>query len=174
MRMRTTFLPLAAALLLAACGGGADKAGGNEQGSGSGGGAASEPVDEQATGDSGNALVPVVLPSPTSLRAIPAAFHGRWGLVPDDCDPARADGKGLVTIAADRLSFYESRAIPSAIMQTGPQRITATLAYTGEGQRWTKPSVLAIEDAGRTLVIDQQDPPSALRYQRCPNQETTP
>ncbi|MBB4152175.1 hypothetical protein GGQ80_000051 [Sphingomonas jinjuensis] len=166
---------LTAALLLTACGGGgSEKAGGNEQGSGASGAAASEPVDDQATGDTGNALVPVALPSPTKLSAIPAPFQGRWGLVPNDCDPARADNKGLVTVAANRLSFYESRAVPGSIAQTGPQRITATLAFSGEGQTWTKQAVLAIQDDGRTLVFDQDDPPSSLRYQRCPQQETTP
>ncbi|HEX6218205.1 MAG TPA: hypothetical protein VFZ35_02900, partial [Sphingomicrobium sp.] len=49
----------------------------------------------------------------TPAAAIPAFLHGRWGLTPGDCTSTRGDNKGLLTITAERLEFYESRAVPS-------------------------------------------------------------
>ena len=36
------------------------------------------------------------------LTVIPAAFHGRWGMVPADCTSTRGDNKGLITVDAEQ------------------------------------------------------------------------
>ncbi len=35
-----------------------------------------------------------------NAKTIPAALHGRWGMVPADCTSTRGDNKGLLTITA--------------------------------------------------------------------------
>ena len=46
-------------------------------------------------------------PSPAA-STIPAVIQGRWGLTDADCEPGRDDAKGLLTITANELDFYES------------------------------------------------------------------
>ncbi|MCP3735808.1 hypothetical protein M9979_13080 [Sphingomonas sp. RP10(2022)] len=177
--MRLTVLAIAA-LSLAACSGG--ESANNES---SGGSAAVEPtpgnlsIDPQNTvvplDPPGNAAVqsPVPLPtaSPVALTALPAGFEGRWGMVPNDCDPKRADNKGLLTIAGDRLSFYESRGTAGSIRQTQPTQVAFALPMSGEGQTWSEPTTLTLLDDGKTLVREAKGSPDragSFRYSRCP------
>lgn len=109
-------------------------------------------------------------PAPAAVRlsGLPPAFRGRWALVPADCEPGRADAKGLMVVEARRLSFYESRAVPLAVAASGPDRLTARLRYAGEGQEWTQDAVLTLSDGGRTLVRDEKGADTGvLRYRRC-------
>lgn len=96
---------------------------------------------------------------------IPAAFLGRWGLVPADCTSTAGDNKGLMTVEPDRLSFYESRATIARLERVSPTELRATLAFSGEGQQWTQETPLILEDGGNALirVADGQ----TLRYKRC-------
>src|SRR3546814_17352184 len=52
-----------------------------------------------------NALVPETnaVDAVETATVLPVDFQGRWGLVANDCDPARADNKGLMTVPADSL-----------------------------------------------------------------------
>jgi len=107
-------------------------------------------------------------PSPGALvidGRIPAAFLGRWGLVPEDCTSLGGDNKGLMTIEPDRLSFYESRAAVIKLTGISPTELRATLAFSGEGQQWTQETPLILENNGNALtrVADGQ----TLRYTRC-------
>jgi hypothetical protein len=178
MMMRAALI--AATLCLAACSGG--ESANNES---SGGSAAVEPTPDDLTVDSENTVVPldppgnaaVVSPapvptaSPSPIAAIPAGFQGRWGMVSNDCDPQRADAKGLLTISGSRLAFYESRGTASGIRQTQPTQVAFTLPMSGEGMTWSEPTTLTLLDDGKTLVRDVTGSPDragAFRYSRCP------
>lgn len=166
MRAPTLCLALLLALPVASCGGGGG-AGNNSQQAAT---AQAEPP-ANLTEDPDNALLPVTLPSPVALKAIPAAFQGRWGMVANDCDPKRADTKGLLTIAGDRLSFYESRGTATRIRREGADRILFDLPMSGEGMTWVEPTILTLKDDGRVLVRDVTAPADrvgATRYQKCP------
>ena len=164
-------LILAALLPLAACGGG-EEAGNNSSDQAT---TTVEPVPSNATVDPQNTVVPLppaASPTPVAASGFPAEYQGRWGMVPNDCDPARDDAKGLMVVGADRLTFYESRGTPTRIEQTTPTRLVAELGFTGEGQEWTRRTSFTLADGGRTLVTETPDDPEppmrSLRYSRCP------
>ncbi|HET9810433.1 MAG TPA: hypothetical protein VFP53_01905 [Sphingomicrobium sp.] len=96
---------------------------------------------------------------------IPAALRGRWGLTPRDCTSALGDAKGLLVVNANELRFYESRAVPSANIQTSPDSISGDFAFTGEGQKWTRHETLEVQDGN--LVRTDRDPMASFRYVRC-------
>jgi hypothetical protein len=97
--------------------------------------------------------------------AIPAALHGRWGLNQADCTSQRGDAKGLVTISADRIRFYESVARPQKIFSSSDTRIHGQFDFQGEGMDWNNPMIWSVE--GNTLTrIDSEDK-SRLVYTRC-------
>ncbi len=101
---------------------------------------------------------------------IPSAIQGRWGLVPADCEPARADAKGLLVIAPRRLEFYESAATLTDISESAPSRVRASFAFTGEGMSWQRDMALEVEDGGRTLVRREFGDDAAtepFRYTKC-------
>ncbi|WP_219729774.1 hypothetical protein [Sphingomonas sp. NBWT7] len=129
------------------------------------------PVEEGATFNVVNALDPAPRDDAADVAAaandgrLPPAFLGRWGLVPADCTSTRGDAKGLMTVEADRLTFYESRATISKLTAVSPTELRASLAFSGEGQEWTQETPLVLEDNGNALtrVADGQ----TLRYTRC-------
>ncbi len=102
---------------------------------------------------------------------IPAALHGRWGLVPADCTSTRGDAKGLLTIDATMLRFYESRGTLIRIVETEPSRIVADFAFSGEGQTWQRRMTLDAQDNGQTLIRGESGGdgamPGPLRYRKC-------
>ncbi len=101
------------------------------------------------------------------IKAIPTAFLGRWGMVPNDCDASRSDTKGLVTVSPDSLKFYESMGRLETIEAVSPTEVKATFAFAGEGQNWTKTMTLALADAGTVLVRTEQDPAATFRHTKC-------
>ena len=117
---------------------------------------------------------PTATPSPSAsaspgddtAAAIPPRFRGRWGLVSADCDPRRDDNKGLMTVAARQLRFYESRAVPAKIERAGPDALAVTLAFSGEGQTWSEIARLTLRQNGRVLVRTGAEG-GPLRYTRC-------
>lgn len=139
------------------------------------GACSSEPASDAAVANVGvdGAVRPAVDPrtrtaSPTGpvLTQLPAAFHGRWGLVPADCEAGRSDAKGLITVAPKLLTFYESRGVPETITQTAPNAVSMDVAYTGEGQSWRKTVRLSTRDA--VLVHEEDEPMLSQTYRRCP------
>ena len=97
--------------------------------------------------------------------AIPAALHGRWGLTANDCQPGRSDAKGLVTVSADRIGFYESVARPQTIRTQTGTSIAGEFAFTGEGMNWTSPMIWSVEDGKLVRIDSERD--SRLVYTRC-------
>ena len=169
-------LSIAAFLVLAACGSSED-AGSNNSSSPETAGAAIEQTPANLMDDPNNSVVPIrpddVTRVEQTVSAIPAAFTGRWGMVANDCDPQRADNKGLLTVAADKLSFYESRAVPGNIRLASPNKLTTDLAFSGEGQTWQQTARLTLMDDGKTLIREaiggeKGDEQGAQRYSRCP------
>src|SRR5690606_16407012 len=82
--MRTALILALAALPLAACDSG------------------TEPAPEPAPTEPAAAATEIATPTPTpgettEVTTIPAPIQGRWGLVAADCEPGRADAKGLLT-----------------------------------------------------------------------------
>ena len=161
--MKSISLALPAVLALAACDGGTQSAGvSTEEAEAAGnivGNSSSSKPSSRATADA---------PAPTQ---IPAAMRGRWGLVAADCEPGRDDAKGLLTVTADKLEFYESVGTLDSIIESAPTRIRASFDFEGEGQTWERDGMLEIQDGGDTLVrreyggIDAA--PGPFRYTKC-------
>jgi hypothetical protein len=96
---------------------------------------------------------------------IPAAFHGRWGMTPQDCTSTRGDAKGLLTISADEMRFYESAAVPEGELALGRDSLSGDFSFTGEGQSWTKFQALRLQ--GRELVRTESNPTASYSYAKC-------
>lgn len=106
--------------------------------------------------------------APAPDGPIPEAFHGRWGLVPEDCTSTRGDAKGLLTVSGDSLRFYESRATLAHLIGSWPEKLEAEFAFSGEGQEWSKTETLALTASSNTLVRTEDG--VEYRYRRCPPQ----
>ena len=175
MKQVMALLPLA----LAACSGGGEAGNNSAQADES---AVVEAAPSNLQDDPNNSVVPIgntatALPTATKVASVPAEFRGRWGMVPNDCDP-KMDyaAKGLMTVTADRLAFYESRATISDAELAGTT-LTATLAFSGEGQTWQQQARLVLQDDGKTLVrggTGEGMEGGPFRYSRCPATEGTP
>ncbi|MEO7187534.1 MAG: hypothetical protein ABIW58_03895 [Sphingomicrobium sp.] len=103
------------------------------------------------------------LPQPGAT--IPAFLHGRWGMTPADCTSTRGDAKGLLTITAKELRFFESRAVPVGNVGGSDDSFTADFAFTGEGQTWTGFETLELQD--RKLVRTTSGPMASYSYAKC-------
>ena len=99
--------------------------------------------------------------------AIPAAFHGRWGMVAEDCTSTRGDAKGLIVVDAGSIKFFESRGTLTNVTGDYPENFTGTFAFTGEGQSWTNSQNLKLTGSSNTLMRSQADVADKFTYQRC-------
>ena len=108
---------------------------------------------------------PATNSKPSPIAAIPAAFHGRWGLTPADCTSMRGDAKGLLAIASDGMTFYESHATPARNVKSDANSFSADFAFTGEGQSWTRYQTLLIQ--GEKLIRTESSPMASFTYARC-------
>ena len=141
-----------------------------------------DPVDNEAGNTAGLPVPSMPAPDSTGERPtndaapassaqaaagakIPAAFHGRWGLGPNDCTSTRGDAKGLLLVTPDELRFYESRAVPAASARTGADSISGDFTFTGEGQTWTKFMALELQQDG--LVRTESNPMASFTYAKC-------
>ncbi|MGI8611173.1 MAG: hypothetical protein ACR2KH_02710 [Sphingomicrobium sp.] len=102
---------------------------------------------------------------PVGAAAIPSALHGRWGMTPADCTSTMGDDKGLLTVSAAELRFYESVAVPARNVEKSDDSISADFAFTGEGQSWTRFQTLTLEDD--KLVRTESSPMASFTYVRC-------
>ncbi|HEV2569801.1 hypothetical protein [Sphingomonas sp.] len=118
------------------------------------------PVDETAAAAVGEGDGAPALPTATH---IPESFWGRWGMVPADCTSNRGDAKGLLRIDANRLYFYESKAMLDRIIAGTPDRFEGIFGFGGEGQEWTAKVTLIRQ--GNTLVREEEGP--RFTYRKC-------
>ncbi|HET7710264.1 MAG TPA: hypothetical protein VFK50_12165 [Sphingomicrobium sp.] len=116
------------------------------------------PANSSAEADPGAGTSP-------AAAAIPAFLHGRWGLTPGDCTSTRGDNKGLLTVSASELRFYESRAVPVAHVNSSADSFSAEYAFTGEGMSWKKYQTLELQDD--KLVRTESNPTTSYTYARC-------
>ena len=96
---------------------------------------------------------------------IPAAFHGRWGMVPGDCTSTRGDAKGLITVADITVRFYESTAVLAKVTMDAPENFSGVSNVTGEGQTWQKAMNLKLTGSSNTLLRTDKD--GRFAYKRC-------
>jgi hypothetical protein len=126
---------------------------------------ANRPTTDPAGLPPENGTAPANAAAPAAAARIPARLHGRWGLSPADCNSTRGDAKGLLVIAADDLRFYESRAVPSADVQTDAGSISGHFDFTGEGQSWSKYE--ALKRSGTKLTRTETNPAASYTYAKC-------
>ena len=122
------------------------------------------PPDETVSNEVSNNTADAELP--TTLL-IPAAFHGRWGMGPDDCTSTRGDAKGLITVGGKTIQFYEARATLTDVTLNAPENFTGTFAFAGEGQTWTNSQNLKLTGSSNTLVRSEADVSQSYTYKRC-------
>ena len=116
-------------------------------------------VRVQPDGNSADSNSTAPAPAPT----IPAAFRGRWGLVPADCTSTRGDNKGLITVSDRTIRFYEATAtLKEQLPSTGGQ-FTGAFSHTGEGQTWD--TVTSFARQGNTLT--RTEGAQGFTYTRC-------
>ena len=123
------------------------------------------PPDETVSNDAdieGN-----VANSSAGALLIPAAFHGRWGMVPKDCTSTLGDAKGLITVDASSIKFFESRATLTKVTGNAPENFTGNFAFSGEGMNWNNSQNLKLTGSSNTLLRKQSDIAEPFTYQRC-------
>ena len=100
---------------------------------------------------------------PTPGDIIPAAYHGRWGMVPGDCTSTRGDAKGLMTVGDTSIKFYESTATLTERRPAVATSFSGLFAFRGEGESWEK--VMTFTRTGNTLKRAEKD--GDFTYRRC-------
>ena len=103
-------------------------------------------------------------------KSIPTALRGRWGLVAADCTSTRGDDKGLITIGATSIKFYESVAKLAKVGQRSETALRASYAFSGEGMEWKRDMTLALQPGGKVLIkqeFGEDAPPGPYKYTHC-------
>ena len=121
--------------------------------------------EPNATGAPPPSASPAPAPELSKGVVIPSVLQGRWGLTPGDCTSSRGDAKGLLVVTADRLQFYESRAVPASDAMTSANSISGQFNFTGEGQAWSKYESLELQRD--KLVRTERNPIASFKYVRC-------
>ena len=102
-------------------------------------------------------------PGPGGAVAIPAQYHGRWGMAPADCTSTRGDAKGLIEIGSQTIRFYEAVATLKEQRPAIAISFSGLFAFTGEGQNWQK--VMTFTRTGDTLKRAEES--GTFTYKRC-------
>jgi len=163
MRLRLPLVTCALILTIAACGK-RDPVADNANGA-----ALPAPVKDTTPDPAGlppdNATTSANAVSSEPTATIPASLQGRWGLTPADCVSTRSDTKGLLVVTSDRLTFYESRAVPGAGVETDNDSISGNFDFTGEGQSWSK--YQALKRSRDKLTRTETNPAASYTYAKC-------
>ncbi len=101
-----------------------------------------------------------------TLAAMPSAWRGRWAGQGGSCADS---SERRLDIEANRLVFYESVATPMRIERLSERELQLDLSFTGEGESWTRESVLVLSDNGRTMRRSEDGMP-IITYTRCPDE----
>ena len=114
------------------------------------------PEKAEAAGDAGG-------------KAIPVAIRGRRGLTAADCTSTKGGAKGLLTIDATNLRFYESHGELAQVRERGANRIVADYKFSGEGMEWDQRTLLDAGRDGKTLIRRDygEGASGPMRYTRC-------
>ena len=108
---------------------------------------------------------PLANSSAAAAGRLPPALYGRWGLTAADCASDQPN-RGVMTIAANGVRFFNSLAKPTATAQSGPNGIRGEFAFFGEaGRTWTGPLSLTVQDNKLTRIDSEAD--SRQVYTRC-------
>lgn len=100
---------------------------------------------------------------PPTPVLIPAGYHGRWGMVSNDCQPGRADAKGLITIGDTTVRYYEAVATLKEQRPAIATSFSGLFAFSGEGQNWEK--VMTFTRTGNAL--ERAEDSGTFTYRRC-------
>lgn len=153
---------LVGAAALAACGGNDPVA---DQGNSGAGLPTLNQVEPSPSGTPPEARSNVAEPAAARPGKIPVALRGRWGLSPADCTRQVSDAKGLILVNGDDLRFYESRAVPSAKVQTSANSINGPFDFTGEGRNWSQYEALELQRG--KMVRTERNPIATFTYVNC-------
>lgn len=114
---------------------------------------------------------PTAVPSgPAVAAAFPAVMLGRWGMVPGDCTSQMGDNKGMITVTAREIRFYESVARIDKVKDSSENRIRASLSYDGEGMQWSRDAQFEFKPGAGQLVLQEYGEdavPGPRTYTRC-------
>ncbi len=113
--------------------------------------------------DEGNEATAAANADAATAATIPAQYHGRWGMGLADCEPGRADAKGLITIGDRTMEFYEATATLKQQRPAVPESFSGLFGFTGEGQTWEK--VQTLTRTGDTLKRAEVE--GTFTYKRC-------
>ena len=108
-------------------------------------------------------------PPEALAEAIPARFHGVW-----DAGDCSAASDMRLEVTADRLEYYESVGMLTAIEAASGGDVLARLAMKGEGQSWEDTVRLQLTEAeGREALLVLPGPDSDIELRpvprfRCP------
>ena len=105
----------------------------------------------------------VAEPADQAAAAIPAQYHGRWGMVAADCTSTRGDAKGLIDVGGKTIKFYEAVATLKEQRPAIATSFSGLFAFTGEGQNWEK--VMTFTRTGSTLTRAEEA--GTFTYKRC-------
>ncbi|EIZ80154.1 hypothetical protein WSK_1187 [Novosphingobium sp. Rr 2-17] len=131
------------------------------------------PTEVVAEPDAARTDAPVAAPEASEAVAadvIPPALRGRWGLVAGDCTGPADVAKGLMTVSAGQLKFYEAVANLTNVKSARADAVTGNFDFSGEGQSWTLQVALTSPDGGKTMVRKDTGPdaaPQPLHYKKC-------
>lgn len=108
-------------------------------------------------------------------RTIPAPLQGQWGMADADCTSragdatSRAgDAKGLLTIDATTLRFYESLGTLSEVQERDASHLVARFDFVGEGMEWSRTETLKLDGAVLIRSTDAGDAQGPYEYQQGP------
>ena len=120
------------------------------------------PSEDLVDGAIGNSLTSN---SGASAGRLPLALYGRWGLTAADC-ASDEPNRGVMTIAANGVRFFNSLAKPTGTATFGPNGVRGEFAFSGEaGRTWTGPLSLTVQDNKLTRIDSEAD--SRQVYTRC-------
>ena len=112
--------------------------------------------EETAAANAANTVAP-------DAAAIPAQYHGRWGMAAADCTSTRGDAKGLIDVGGRTIRFYEAVATLQEQRPAIATSFAGLFAFTGEGQNWEK--VMTFTRTGDTLKRAEEA--GTFTYKRC-------
>ena len=105
-----------------------------------------------------------------SEKSIPVALRGRWGMIRADCTSTRGDAKGLITVDASSIRYYESLAKLTKVSERSESALRAGFAFSGEGMTWQREVTLNLQDHGKILIKQEfgsDASPSPYKYTHC-------